>query len=86
MMQFLTRDIKHRLGCGPGKADVQKHPFFTGIDWVKLANLEVPPPFKPTIKANFDPEARGRHAPFSTSQFTSEKAVLTPVDPKLIAT
>jgi novel protein kinase C epsilon type len=39
---------------------VQKHAFFTGIDWAKLANLEVPPPFKPTIKGkdagNFDPE------------------------------
>ena len=60
-LQFLTRDLKYRLGCGPsGKADIQRHPFFTGMDWAKLEKLEIPPPFKPTIKGkdagNFDPE------------------------------
>ena len=76
--QFLTRDIRYRLGCGPsGKANVQSNPFFAAIDWTKLANLEIVPPFKPTIKgneaSNFDPE------------FTTEKPILTPSDARLIA-
>jgi len=79
ILGFLTRDVKWRLGCGPnGKADIQKNPFFADINWEKLANLEVPPPFKPTVKGkeatNFDPE------------FTTEKPVLTPSDARLIAT
>ena len=28
---------------------VKNHPFFKDIDWVKLAKLEVVPPFKPTV-------------------------------------
>ena len=77
-LQFLTRDIRYRLGCGVnGKRDVQSNAFFAGLDWEKLANLEVVPPFKPNIKgkeaSNFDPE------------FTTEKPILTPSDARLIA-
>ncbi|XP_053962396.1 protein kinase C, brain isozyme isoform X1 [Anastrepha ludens] len=71
---FLTKQPTKRLGCGPtGEADVRIHPFFRRIDWEKIENREVQPPFKPKIKhrkdvSNFD------------KQFTSEKTDLTPTD------
>ncbi|XP_054737119.1 protein kinase C, brain isozyme-like isoform X2 [Anastrepha obliqua] len=71
---FLTKQLTKRLGCGPtGEADVRIHPFFRRIDWEKIENREVQPPFKPKIKhrkdvSNFD------------KQFTSEKTDLTPTD------
>ncbi|XP_053962037.1 protein kinase C, brain isozyme-like isoform X1 [Anastrepha ludens] len=71
---FLTKQPTKRLGCGPtGEADVRIHPFFRRIDWEKIENREVQPPFKPKIRhrkdvSNFD------------KQFTSEKTDLTPTD------
>ncbi|XP_076670966.1 protein C kinase 53E isoform X5 [Andrena cerasifolii] len=71
---FLTKNPAKRLGCGlRGEEDVRSHTFFRHIDWEKIENREVQPPFKPKIKhpkdvSNFD------------KQFTSEKTDLTPTD------
>ncbi|XP_068244496.1 protein kinase C, brain isozyme-like isoform X5 [Palaemon carinicauda] len=71
---FLTKQPQKRLGCGiKGEDDVRTHPFFRRIDWEKLENREVQPPFKPRIRhrkdvSNFD------------KQFTSERTELTPTD------
>uniref|UniRef100_A0A5K3EKS1 Protein kinase C n=2 Tax=Mesocestoides corti TaxID=53468 RepID=A0A5K3EKS1_MESCO len=71
---FLTQDPKHRLGSGPnGEQNICEHPFFRHIDWRKIENREVQPPFKPKVSShrdisNFDAE------------FTKEQPRLTPTD------
>ncbi len=76
---FLTRDVPARLGCSrTGQRDIQSHPFFAAIDWVKLENRQIEPPFKPDIKNpkeanNFDPE------------FTGEDPKLSPPNLRAIA-
>eukprot|EP00543_Licmophora_paradoxa_P010416 CAMPEP_0202478042 /NCGR_PEP_ID=MMETSP1360-20130828/94251_1 /ASSEMBLY_ACC=CAM_ASM_000848 /TAXON_ID=515479 /ORGANISM="Licmophora paradoxa, Strain CCMP2313" /LENGTH=653 /DNA_ID=CAMNT_0049105303 /DNA_START=318 /DNA_END=2279 /DNA_ORIENTATION=+ len=59
---LLTRDPKQRLGSGPEDAeDIKRHEFFSSIDWVKLYNGELPPPWTPQINSSHD-----------TSQFDRE--------------
>ncbi|KAK2571854.1 Protein kinase C beta type [Acropora cervicornis] len=75
---FLTKHPARRLGCGTnGEQNIKDHVFFRHINWLKLMNREVQPPFKPKIKSkrsfdNFDPE------------FTDEAARLTPCDKSFI--
>lgn len=42
---------KKRLGSDNEDAlHIKKHPFFNDIDWIKLAKLELVPPFIPDVK------------------------------------
>ena len=59
---LLTKDPNRRLGSGPTDADeIKTSEFFEEIDWEKLSNGEVAPPWRPTITSNLD-----------TSQFDKE--------------
>ena len=51
----MTRSVPKRLGCGPdGEANIKAHSFFGELDWVKLENKELEPPFKPKVKSAMD--------------------------------
>jgi hypothetical protein len=51
----LTRDPDKRLGSGSdGSEAVKNHPFFKGIDWDKLYNKELEPPFVPKVASPTD--------------------------------
>jgi serine/threonine protein kinase len=59
---LLTKDPNRRFGSGPGDAeDIKCHEFFAEINWEKLMNGEVPPPWRPSISGSLD-----------TSQFDKE--------------
>lgn len=48
-LQFLVKHPSRRLGCNPatGGQDIKDHVFFQLIDWAKLEQREIKPPFKP---------------------------------------
>ncbi len=57
--KLMCRDPAQRLGAN-GAAEVKAHPFFKDVDWERLFNRQVKPPFKPRVKsdkdvANMDP-------------------------------
>ncbi|KAI9303950.1 kinase-like domain-containing protein [Cunninghamella echinulata] len=69
---LLTRDPNQRLGHN-GPEVIKSHPFFASIDWRKLMQKKVQPPFKPLVEnaydtTNFDDE------------FTSEAPLESMVD------
>ncbi len=56
--KLLNHDPKQRLGS-KGTKEVMDHPFFDGINFHKIANMEVEPLFVPSgsnLYENFDPE------------------------------
>ncbi|BFZ62901.1 Serine/threonine-protein kinase [Saitoella coloradoensis] len=63
LTKLLNRDPAHRLGTGPtGAQEIKSHPFFAShIDFRKLYQKKIQPPFKPSVESavdtsNFDPE------------------------------
>jgi len=57
MKAFIERNVSKRLGAleAGGFEKIKQHPYFSNVDWVKLENKELTPPFIPDSKrANFD--------------------------------
>jgi len=79
LTKILCKEPTERLGGGEGDgAEIMAHPFFASIDFKKLYNLEIPPPFVPKIAgaedvSNFD------------TVFTNEEARLSPPDQDILA-
>jgi len=77
--RLLDRNPTTRIGCGPtGKADIQRHAFFSGMDWGKMAKRQIPPPFKPDIK-------NPKKAECFDEEFTDEPSIITPIDKAFVA-
>ncbi|KAI9471847.1 MAG: kinase-like domain-containing protein [Benjaminiella poitrasii] len=50
---LLTRDPNKRLGNN-GSEEIKNHPFFASIDWKKLNQKKLQPPFKPSVDSAYD--------------------------------
>ena len=51
---LLQRDVTQRLGWKHDVDDIKKHEWFKDIDWIKVYNKDIEPPYIPNIEYNDD--------------------------------
>ena len=72
LSQLLDKDPFTRLGSRcDGFDEIKHHPFFMNIDWIKLYNKEIDPPFRPSVSSETD-------TCYFEAEFTGENVQLTP--------
>ncbi|KAH9823236.1 kinase-like domain-containing protein [Melampsora americana] len=54
ILQLLERDPKKRLGSETGSEEIKTHEFFKTIEWTKLINRRLRPPFRPRVESDAD--------------------------------
>ncbi|KAI9317060.1 kinase-like domain-containing protein [Dichotomocladium elegans] len=74
---LLTRDPNERLGNN-GPEEIKSHPFFASIDWRKLLQKKLQPPFKPSVESAYDTTN-------FDEEFTSEQPLESVVDESQIS-
>mmetsp|Transcript_1390 Transcript_1390/g.1263 ORF Transcript_1390/g.1263 Transcript_1390/m.1263 type:complete len:111 (+) Transcript_1390:1365-1697(+) len=50
---LLKKNVKERLGTGSADS-IKSHPWFKDIDWKKLQDKKINPPFKPKLSNDYD--------------------------------
>lgn len=60
LIRRMVTSADQRVGSGPGGAtDIKRHPFFAGVDWDTIRNIEAP--FVPHLKSTFDTVSSLQH-------------------------
>jgi len=55
VLSLLVKDTGKRLGCGREGADeIKAHRFWRSVDWERLRNKELPPPWRPKVTSALD--------------------------------
>ncbi|XP_067833269.1 beta-adrenergic receptor kinase 1-like, partial [Heptranchias perlo] len=71
---LLDRDVRRRLGCSRGAADLKSHPFFRKVDWQTVFLQEYQPPLIPPLTKVEIPENK------TTEDVESQRITLTGSD------
>lgn len=79
---FLVKEPHERLGSGiDDHVRIKEHPFFRRLDWLKVENKEMQPPFKPVVnnpKAGENFESSYTNGPLTMSP--SDLSVINNLD------
>jgi len=72
LRRLLVRDPKKRLGSGEADAaEIKAHGFFYGLDWERLYNGSIPPPWTPKFSGSLDTS-------LFDQEFTSIEPIVSP--------
>jgi hypothetical protein len=69
--QLTTKQSAKRLGWNGDFEEIKTHKFFSCIDWKKLSERQIEPPFNPLVSSEVDTR-------YLDKEFTGENVQLTP--------